>query len=162
MCDEKTAVNGGTNVDRSLPIISYAEVLLNYAEASNEMGNTASALDVFKQIRTRAGITAGTDKMYGLLVSPTVDKLRLIIQNERAIELAFEHHRFHDIRRWKIATPLLNGKYIHGMRISKIGNSYTYERINVRTRFFEPIYYYMPFPLKDIDINPLILNNPGY
>lgn len=162
MCDEMAAVTGGSNVDRSLPIIRYGEILLNYAEASNEVGNTSDALDALKQIRARAGITPGAALQYGLPVSPTKDSLRKLIQNERAIELAFEHHRFYDLRRWKLGTPLLDGKYVHGMEITKSGNNYTYKRINVRTRYFKEIYYYWPMPTKDVTINPKLLQNPGY
>lgn len=165
LSDEMAAVTGGSNVDRSLPIIRYGEILLNYAEASNEVGNTNDALNAIKQLRTRAGITAGAGSQYGLPTAPTKDSLRKLIQNERAIELAFEHHRFYDIRRWKIGAPLLDGKYVHGMEITRIGttgSNYTYKRINVRTRYFKEIYYYWPIPTKDVTINPKLLQNPGY
>ncbi|HMR84538.1 MAG TPA: RagB/SusD family nutrient uptake outer membrane protein, partial [Niabella sp.] len=92
---------------------------------------------------------------------PSKEELRAIIQNERAIELAFEHHRFFDLRRWKLGEPLLDGKYVHGMEITKTGNNYTYKRINVRTRYFKEIYYYLPIPRKDVTINPNLLQNPG-
>ena len=161
LCDELAAVTGGGNVDRSLPIIRYAEMLLNYAEASNELGHTNDALDALKQIRERAGIIPGANAMYGLPETPSKEELRAIIQNERAIELAFEHHRFFDLRRWKLGEPLLDGKYVHGMEITKTGNNYTYKRINVRTRYFKEIYYYLPIPRKDVTINPNLLQNPG-
>lgn len=162
MCDERAAVTGGSNVQRSLPIIRYAEILLNYAEASNETERTADALNTLKQIRERAGILPGADNMFGLPAAPTKEALRDIIRNERAIELAFEQHRFWDLRRWKIGTPLLDGKYVQGMRITKTGNNYTYQRIDVRTRYFKEIYYYLPIPLNDVIINPNLLQNPGY
>jgi hypothetical protein len=51
-----TAQNGGPNTERCLPLIRYAEILMNYAEASNETGNIAVAYDQLKLIRKRAGI----------------------------------------------------------------------------------------------------------
>lgn len=162
MCDEYAAVTGGNTVDRCLPIIRYAEILLNYAEASNEVGNTGDAINTLKLLRQRAGITAGSDGMYGLPSSPTKEAARALIQNERAIELAFEGHRFWDIRRWKIG-PLLNGKMMHGMEITKTSaTTYSYKLVDVRSRYFSNIYYLWPIPKEEIQINPALLQNPGY
>lgn len=164
MCDELAAFTGGGNVNRSLPVIRYAEILLNYAEATNEMGNTQEAIKTLKLLRERAGIVAGTNGSYGLPVSATPAEMRKIIQNERAIELAFENHRFWDIRRWKIGS-LLDGKPMHGMEITRVGSTgkvYTYKRVDLTKRYFKDIYYYFPLPLNDVIINPNILQNPGY
>ncbi|MXV13776.1 RagB/SusD family nutrient uptake outer membrane protein [Hufsiella ginkgonis] len=161
MCDENASVQGGNNVDRSLPVIRYAEILLNYAEATNETGNAVEAMNTLKLLRARAGINAGADGMYGLPASPAKDDARLIIQNERAIELAFEQHRIWDIRRWKLG-PQLDGKFVHGMQITRTGTTYTYKKIDVRTRYFKDNYYYFPIPKDDVTINPSLLQNPGY
>ncbi len=161
MCDDNAAITGGGNVDRGIPIIRYAEILLNYAEATNEMGNTAEAINTLKLLRNRAGLTAGANGLYGMPAAPTKDEARALIQNERAIELAFEQHRMWDIRRWKLG-PLLDGKFLHGMQIAKVGNGYTYTLRNVRTRYFKDIYYYFPIPKDDVTLNPKLLQNPGY
>lgn len=164
MCDELAAVTGGGNVNRSLPVIRYAEILLNYAEAINETGNTQEAVKTLKLLRERAGIISGTDGLYGLPVSATPAEMRKIIQNERAIELAFENHRFWDIRRWKTGS-LLDGKPMHGMEVTRVGSTgkvYTYKRVDLTKRYFKDIYYYFPLPLNDVIINPAILQNPGY
>ncbi|MDB5115692.1 MAG: hypothetical protein JWQ79_1184 [Mucilaginibacter sp.] len=161
MCDENAAVTGGNNVDRSYPVIRYAEILLNYAEATNELGNTGDALNTLKLLRIRAGINAGADGMYGLPASDSQANVRALIQNERAIELAFEGHRFWDIRRWKIGGQL-DGQLMHGMQIAQKGSSYTYTLIPVTTRYFKDIYYYFPIPASDVTFNPLVLQNPGY
>lgn len=160
-CDELAAYTGGNNVDRSLPLIRYAEILLNYAEASNEMGNTVDAINALKLLRKRAGIVAGVNSLYGLPANPTLDELRSLIQNERAIELAFEHHRMWDIRRWKIGGKL-DGKFVHGMQITKTGNNYSYKTIDIRTRYFKDIYYYFPIPKDDVTLNQALLQNPEY
>jgi len=85
----------------------YAEVLLNFAEAANEDGNINEALDALYQIRNRAGIDAGVDGKYGITAT-TVDELRLVIQNERFVELAFEDKRWMDLRRWRIYTKVFS------------------------------------------------------
>ena len=162
MCDEYAAVVGGNNVERCLPIIRYAEILLNYAEATNETGNIAEAINTLKALRARAGITTGTNGMYGLPVGADQATARTIIRRERDIELAFEGHRFWDIRRWK-AGPELDGKFMHGMEITKTAaTTFTYKRINIRTRYFKNVYYYWPIPKSDVQLNPIVLQNPGY
>ena len=56
MSDEKTSNANKINTQRGLPLLRYAEVLLNYAEAINETGNATEAYTTLKQIRKRAGI----------------------------------------------------------------------------------------------------------
>ncbi len=95
----------------------------------------------------------------------TVVALRALIQNERAIELAFENHRFWDLRRWKTGAALLDGKPMNGMEITRVGTTgkvYTYKRVDLTKRYFKEIYYYFPIPKNDIIINPNLLQNPGY
>ncbi|MCE6991416.1 RagB/SusD family nutrient uptake outer membrane protein [Dyadobacter sp. CY323] len=161
MADDNGAITGGNNVDRGIPLIRYAEILLNYAEAANETGDTKEAINTLKTIRIRAGIAPGTDQLYGLPAAPTKDQARALIQNERDIELAFEQHRIWDVRRWKLG-PALDGKFLHGMQITKVGEGYTYRLRDVRTRYFKDIYYYFPIPKDDVVLNPKILQNPGY
>jgi starch-binding outer membrane protein, SusD/RagB family len=97
--------------------IRYAEVLMNFGEAANEIGKTAEALDVLYQIRARAGITP--DNNYGITASTTAD-VRKAYQDERFVEFAFEGKRFWDLRRWRIFASTFNGlkdKYLHGLRM---------------------------------------------
>ena len=84
-------------------IFRRAEMLLNYAEALNELGRTNEAYAPLIELRRRAKIIAGTGSLYGLKSGMTQEEMRAIIQNERRIELAFEEHRFWDVRRWKLA-----------------------------------------------------------
>ncbi len=77
-------------------IYRYAEVLLNYAEALNEAeGATDEVYDAIDQVRARAG-------MPNLPSGLTQDEMRERIRNERRVELAFEDHRYFDVRRWKL------------------------------------------------------------
>lgn len=79
-------------------LMRFAEVMLIYAEAANENGHQDVALDMLKQIRKRAGIEEGEDKMYGIKGTDRAT-LRQAILDERNIELCFEGHRFMDLRR---------------------------------------------------------------
>ncbi|WP_159106026.1 RagB/SusD family nutrient uptake outer membrane protein [Leeuwenhoekiella sp. MAR_2009_132] len=134
--------------DQDWIFVRYAEVLLNYAEAKNEAtGPDASIYEAINSIRNRAGmpdLEAGLSK----------DALREAIRNERRIELAFEEHRFFDIRRWKIAESLLNGP-VQGIKIIKNADgSLDYAKVDFEQRSFPSKLYVLPIPQGEIDKNP--------
>jgi len=79
-------------------VMRFAEVMLNYAETANETGDFATALNLLKEIRQRAGIEPGGDGNYGIAATDRVG-MREAILAERNIELCFEGHRFWDLRR---------------------------------------------------------------
>lgn len=86
--------------DLDLPEIRYAEVMLNLAECAAEKGGAdAEAVQVLKDIRKRAGITANADGMYGLANGLTGSALIDAIMLERRLELCYEGKRFWDLRR---------------------------------------------------------------
>lgn len=164
MMDDNTAANAGPNTERCLPLIRYAEILLNYAEAANEMGNTSIAYDQLKLIRQRAGIIPGGDGLYGLKPDMSQEEMRTLLMNERQVELAYEDHRYWDVRRWKTAPQTMNVD-MKAMKITKNGNNYTYEvvPINVNvTHQFKDAYYLFPIMQSEISKNPNLLQNPGY
>ena len=133
--------------DQDWIFIRYAEVLLNYAEARNEAsGPDGTVYDAINSIRQRAGMP---DLAPGLSTVEMRDRIR----NERRIELAFEEHRFFDIRRWGIAESLLNGPLL-GMMIEKDGDNYTYTKFEFETRSFPSKLYVLPIPQNEIDKNP--------
>lgn len=94
-------------------LMRFAEVMLNYAETANETGRMSEALDMVKQIRKRAGIEPGADGNYGVSAR-TAAEMREVILSERNIELAFEGHRFWDLRRLRMLDRL-NGTTKHGV-----------------------------------------------
>ena len=153
---------------KSWILIRFAEVLLNYAEAANEafgpeakpvLGSTAavrSAREAINLVRARAGqpaISAGISQ----------SQLRDRIRNERRVELAFEEHRFFDVRRWKIAeqTETLP---LGGMRVTVTGpGTFNYQRFNVEPRVFLTKMYLYPIPFSEIaKSNGLIIQNQGW
>jgi hypothetical protein len=132
----------------------YAEVLLNYAEAAVELDvQPAKALDCINQIRKRAGIKEKT--------ALTLEDVR----HERFVELAFENHRFWDIRRWRTATTLMNNTIFHGLFpwLDVETNEYFFETGNAARNqaktFLERDYY---FSIPGIDSNEKLVQNPGY
>ena len=127
------------------PHIRYTELFLNYAEAANEAwgpmgngGNPVSAYDVIKAIRTRAGV--GTTNAHAYLESIKGDKdaMRILIRNERRLELAFEGYRFWDLRRWNANLT----EAVTGVSIS----AGTYQPINVEARNYQDFMRFGPIP----------------
>ena len=98
--------------------LRYAEVLLNLAEAANEIGNTSEAYPLLTAIRARAGIDPGSNNLYGLKAGMTQAEMRQAIRLERQIELAYEAKRFWDLRRWRAFETTLNGTRRHGETIT--------------------------------------------
>jgi starch-binding outer membrane protein, SusD/RagB family len=95
----------------------FAEVLLNVAEAANEIGKTEEAYTELAAIRARAGIDPGTNNLFGLDQGMSKDQMRDAIMLERKIELAFEGKRFWDLRRHKMFEEVLNGTRRHGYTV---------------------------------------------
>lgn len=149
-------------------IIRYAEILLNYAEALNESDFTGGKSDIEKSIidiRKRAGIEPGDDNRYGLPITYTQEEMRKIIRNERRIELAYEQHRFWDIRRWKIAdrdeSVMLNP--VKGVVITKTADgSLRYDYVSVKQSTFKENMYWYPIPQKQLQSNDKLEQNPGW
>lgn len=151
-------------------IIRYAEVLLMYAEAVNELGQmNQMAYDALRMIRERVGMPAVTET--------SQEKLRTIIRNERKVELAMEGLRFFDIRRWKIAESVMNGQlygrpkgdYLSTYKPAfdengtPVYTAYAKDLRTFDTRNFNPARDYLfPIPQKELDINKNLKQNPNY
>ncbi|MBC8033737.1 MAG: RagB/SusD family nutrient uptake outer membrane protein [Chitinophagaceae bacterium] len=142
----------------SIPLFRLNEFYLNYAEAANEAGSSppASAYNEVNKIRTRSG-------MPNLPTGLTTDQFRERVRNERAVELAFEDHRFWDIRRWLIAEEegvMRGGMY--GIRVKQLtGNALRYEPYLIENRSFNKNMYLHPFDLTEV-LKGNLLQNPGW
>ncbi len=122
-------------------ILRYADVVLMYAEAANEVGQTTEALEKLEWVRARA--RNGNNSILPKVTTTDQTQLRLDIQHERRIELAMEHERFFDIVRWGIAADALHA--------AKKPN-YTVGRDEL-----------LPIPQAQIDLSQGVLHqNPGY
>jgi starch-binding outer membrane protein, SusD/RagB family len=156
------AINHSTSVKQDVPWVffRYAEILLNYAEASIELNEPVDALDALNQIRRRAGmpdLAAGPD-------------LRDEYRNERRIEMAFEEQRFFDVRRWMIAPQVLNREAL-GINIFLEGDSrtnratwrnYRYETHSIQPRAWNDKMYFMPIHRDELNRNSMLTQNPTY
>ena len=137
-------------------IFRLGEIYLNYAEAKFELGDEATAREYLSKIRARVNMPAIPDHVSG-------EELRKRIYNERRIELAFEEHRFWDVRRWKIASEVEN-QPIFGMDVIKnpVTGEKTYNRVQLLQRIFEERMYLLPIDQNEVLRNPGIEQNPGY
>lgn len=151
--------------------LRYADVVLMAAEAYNETGNTAKALELINSVRTRAGATPITldgnyaslmkaPKVYDLPFISDADaqgKIRTILYWERGFELAFEGQRKYDLVRWNVLGDALKlfqtnmdaamkGQYIAGDKFTKGKHEL------------------FPIPLTELQANHKLENkqNPGY
>lgn len=153
-----------SNQNHHVMLFRYAEILLNYAEAVNEVnGPVAEVMNAITAIRKRAGITAGTDSRYGIAAGISKDQMRSLIRNERRVEMAFEEQRFWDIRRWKIAEQVLNAP-LKGMNIVKnVDGTFSYTILDIAPAVFDASKNYLfPIPYSEIQTNPNMIQNPGY
>lgn len=138
----------------------YAEVLLNYAEALNEaQGPKQEVYDALNLIRKRAGIT------HDLEQNLTKEQMKKLISNERYVELCFEHHRYWDLRRLKLAETVLNGKRYTGAVITKESDgtfTYDYQSVDLQPLRFKSHMYYMPIPMNELSKNGELKQNSGW
>lgn len=156
MVDPNTINNSVGNTNRVIPLIRYAEVLLNFAEATNEAsGPTPEVYQSLEAIRQRAGL-----RPYQLPTGLDQAQMRAVIQKERRIELAYEGFRFFDVRRWMIAEQTDN-QVMHGMEVDR-GPGIVYKTFNVRKHNFTKAMYLWPLPLSEIAKSPELLQNPLY
>ena len=128
--------------------IRLAEVHLNYAEAAYRLDKPIDANKGMNAVRNRAGLNT-----LSLSGEPLLDQ----IKKERKIELAGEGHRYWDLRRWKDAVNTITGLYVHGLKVSKIGDSFRYDYIvcdDLPRKFPEKLYQ---FPI----LSSERVNNPA-
>nr|WP_293837017.1 RagB/SusD family nutrient uptake outer membrane protein [uncultured Arsenicibacter sp.] len=118
--------------DVDFPVLRYADVLLMIAEANNETAFNQESVTLLNQVRQRAGLTPtkATDQA----------SLRLAIENERRVELAFENQRWFDLVR--------KGRYVEVMRAK-----------GLKVNDFNTLFI---IPQREIDLNKNLTQNPGY
>lgn len=151
-------------------IFRYAEVLLSYAEAENELnGPSADVYNMLDQVRIRVGMPAVDRSKYA-----TKDKLRELIRRERSNELAGEGLRRADILRWKdssgkmLAETVLNGPLTRPAGTVNANEPDPYKRATVsgtsliENRSFATHNRYLPIKQDYLDKNPNLKQNTGY
>jgi hypothetical protein len=135
-------VAAGNEGDNDWPVIRYADVILMYAEALNENNKTPQALIQLNLVRNRSNLIS----KIGL---SQIDA-RTAIRNERRVELCFEGERWFDLIRW--------GTFVQEMQAYKAANVSANGVIGnvLATQNLFPI------PIREIQLNPKLTQNPGY
>lgn len=134
-------------------LIRYADVILNIAESYMYMNDNVNAIKYLDMVRTRAGMPNYALMLLNTAYATKYPTLKLAILHERRIELAFEHHRWHDLTRFFNASDLVT--YFKAKSQADYDNS---PLTNITTKDF-----YFPIPLKEYNLNPeKMYQNPGY
>jgi hypothetical protein len=136
MVDPAYLLNPAWSGGQSFPLLRYAEVLLTYAEAKNEVsGPDQTIYNALNQIRDRVSMPHIDQTVYNSQAT-----LRQLIWNERRIELAEEGERYFDIRRWNIAAQVMTSIY-----------DPTNSQVQART--WQPNFVKLPYPQAAVDQN---------
>lgn len=145
----ESSINRNTNIFIEF---RYAEILLNYAEASIEVNNIPEATTYINMIRARAGMPDFTGDI--------TEALRY----ERQIELAFENNRWYDIRRWKTLTQELTDNYaISIVETTEDGDvSTTWQKTMLQDRNPSESMLWIPISSTEIAKAPQLVQNPGF
>ncbi|MBH2005109.1 MAG: RagB/SusD family nutrient uptake outer membrane protein [Sphingobacteriia bacterium] len=134
-------------------IMRYADIILNLSEAYMYLNDNANAVLYLNMVRERAGMPSYETMLLDPVYKSRYATLKLAILHERRIELAFEHHRWHDLTRFFNATELVS--YIRSKNQADYNNS---PLTNCTTKD-----YYFPIPLNEVKLNPAkMFQNPGY
>lgn len=147
------------------PFFRYAEVLLNYTEAlaaatqnpdftgmKGEVEYTLSPREALNAVRARYNMPGITETDYAAFVKR--------LRNERRVELAFEGHRFWDIRRWKIGAETTK---VYGLTITPQNDgSFSYVRSVIQQRGWDDRMNYYPIADAELFKNHNLVQNDGW
>lgn len=152
-------------------LVRYAEVLLSYLEARLENGDNISQ----ELLDQTINLVRGRQEVNMPPVTQTdPNELREILRNERRVEFCIERLiRYMDIRRWGIFMDVMNRQF-YGMKLTDDPDNYTaytvetigryrgHYKVIDKTGTVTPEMAILPIPLSEIDINPNLVQNPGY
>ncbi len=164
--NEKLDLQLGETATKQWIFFRLSEIYLNYAEAmNNAYGPDAigsgtlniTARTALNSLRTRTAIKLTA------IPAVTQEVLNAKIMRERRVELAFEGHRYFDVRRWMIADHAIGGS-LTGVDIAKkTDGSFTYTPIVVENRVWNDKFYYYPVPQAEINKSGgIIVQNKGW
>jgi hypothetical protein len=157
------------------PVIRLAEVYLNYAEAVYERNGAITDADLDKSLNlVRKRVNASMPSLSNTFTSANGLDMREEIRRERAVELQGEGFRMDDLKRWYIAHIELT-KPLLGIRYTGTEYATKYPNLNkpltsdgdvitdpVSERKFAEKNYLIPIPAKQIQLNPNLIQNPGW
>jgi len=132
-------------------LIRYAETILIAAEAHLENGNAARALELVNMIRTRARNSNNNPDVTNHVYPKNLSGITFEdVVHERRLELALEHHRFHDLVRWNLC-----GRFVNGI---------TLELLPGQNIIFDPAkHFFFPIPAKQVQLSEgNLVQYPGW
>ncbi|GAB6012937.1 RagB/SusD family nutrient uptake outer membrane protein [Viscerimonas tarda] len=161
---------GNRRVDKTYPIIRYAEILLSYAEALNNLTssyeinginysrNAEEIRKAFNQVRYRAGLP-------GITGNESQSEIQKQIERERMVEFLFENRRYYDVRRWGIYEET-EREPVMGMNVDGTKSSY-YQKVipstsQIRGRIVDKKLLFLPVPRAEVRRLPSFDQNPGW
>jgi hypothetical protein len=164
-----TSLSNYSSTPYPWPLIRLSDLYLLYAEAINEVEGPdgPGSNEMFKYIdmvRARAGLKGVKESWDRYANSPKYNNqagMRNIIQQERMIELAFEGHRFWDIRRWKTAYNIYQTPIV-GWNTKENESELFYQPVPVYRQNFGSRDYFWPIRNSDITQNPKLKQNIGW
>jgi len=134
-------------------LMRYADIMLSLAEAHMYLGEDAQAIALLDEIRARAGLPSYAVSMTDASYAAKFPTLKLALLHERRMELAFEHHRWHDLTRFFNPEELV--AYFRAKDQADYNNS---PLTNISTKD-----YFFPIPIDEMNINPGgMTQNLGY
>lgn len=136
--------------------IRLSEVYLILAEANAHLDDFVGSVNVLNTLRSKRGVSSVNYSNLSVAMQR--------IEHERIVELAFEGHRFWDLRRWRKAHLVLNNTKMTGHKISVDGSNVTYEVVPVdaTNRQFSRRLYYLPIPEGEVQINESLTQIKGW
>lgn len=156
-CDINIDANFFVN-DKPWRLMRYAEVLLNYAEACQALGQDEEALTYINMIRKRAGMPDVTE---------SGQALRDRIRHEKRIEMSFEDQRFFDVRRWVIGPQAYVAAYKVDVlypllpdKTTAIVPTFT-PKVHQTYKWIDKAYFW-PIMRAEMNKNKLLIQNPDY
>lgn len=170
--------DNAARMEKAFPIIRYADILLMYAEALNNITsgksytvtlgentyeisrNVSEIKYAFNQVRHRAGMPGLTDAE-----ANDPDAFQTLLERERMVEFLHENHRYYDVRRWGIYEQV-ESEAIMGMNVDGAKDTF-YQRVvpntsRIGSRLVHKKLMLLPIPLSEIRKLPSCDQNPGW
>ena len=164
MSDPTNNIEDGKWGQFAWPYFRLAEVYLNYAEACNEKPNRdeAEALLYINKVRERSGLNK-LEEAYPEVIG-NQELLRELLRKERMVELAFESHRYYDIRTWMIAEEEFSGpNYTRNLLATDYEDSWARtDKVFPGEKVFEPKHYFFPIHQDQLNEMKNITQNYGW
>lgn len=142
-----------TERDANFIYYRYSDILLMKSECLAETGHLKEAYQLLNEVVNRAGIAS-------IELTESIYQYRESLLNERAREFAMEGKRWFDVLRYTKKDKFADKNKITSIILSKFSNPNDFERLKARVK--DTMFYYLPIPQIDMDVNKALVQNPFY